>query len=324
MDLQEQINEPIANELSTFIKLFDQVLDSANETMKGVYAHLLQSKGKMMRPTLILLLAKGLSRITKQSYRAALALELLHTASLIHDDIVDNSKERRGQQSVNALYGNKVAVLSGDYMLAQALEIAAASNDRHIIQSISTLGKALADGELIQLNNNAADDYNEKRYIEIITKKTASLFSTCTKCAAYTARADSKTIIAAEEFGQCIGLAFQIKDDIFDYSSSVDIGKPTGNDMKEGRLTLPALRVLNTNNDPKLHEIARKVREKTATDEEIATLVDASVNGGGIDYAMKLIRTYVDKAKSLLYMVPNTEIRTTLHLYTDYVVNRQR
>lgn len=322
MDLHAQIKHPIAEELDHFTELFDNLLESTNVTLHEVYSHLLKSKGKMMRPTLLLLLAKGISGVTDESYQAALALELLHTASLVHDDIVDDSKERRGQLSVNALFGNKVAVLSGDYILAQALGQAAKTDDARIVRSISTLGKHLAEGELLQLYNISSEDYSEDRYIEIISKKTASLFSTCTKCAAYSANADVATITACEDFGRYIGLAFQIKDDIFDYSDNADIGKPTGNDMKERKLTLPAIFVLNTSTDARLHDIARKVRKGDASDAEIAVLVKATVERGGIDYAMQVMESYIAKAKSLLDMVKDEEVRRSLALYADYVANR--
>lgn len=322
MDLHAQIKHPIEDELRHFTELFDNTLESANQTLHSVYSHLMQSKGKMMRPTLMLLLAKGLGGVNDVTYRAALALELLHTASLVHDDIVDDSQERRGQLSVNAMYGNKVAVLSGDYILAQALEYASRTDDTRIVKSIALLGKHLSEGELLQLYNAAATDYNEETYIEIISKKTASLFATCTMCAAMSTKASEQTVKVCEDFGRYVGLAFQIKDDIFDYSHNARIGKPTGNDMKERKLTLPALHVLNTYGEPRMLDIARRVRDGKASDDEISTLVDFTKAHGGLVYAEEVMHSYVLRAKNILDIIRDEEVRRALALYADYVANR--
>ena len=322
MDLQAQIKLPIADELAHFVELFDRTLDSTNATLHEVYSHLLKSKGKLMRPTLMLLLAKGLGGVTDETYSAALSLELLHTASLVHDDIVDDSRERRGQLSVNALFGNKVAVLSGDYILAQALGYAAQTGDARIVKAIAGLGKHLSEGELLQLYNIGSTDYDENTYLEIITKKTASLFATCTRCAAISAGAGVHEVAMCDDFGRYIGLAFQIRDDIFDYSDHADIGKPTGNDMKERKLTLPALFVLNASTDTRLHDMARLVRRGEATDAQIASLVAATVEGGGIEYATTVMQSYVVKAKSVLDVITDDAVRRSLELYADYVARR--
>ncbi len=322
MDLHAQIKHPIEDELRRFTELFDNTLESTNTTLHNVYSHLMQSKGKMMRPTLMLLLAKGLGGVSDVTFRAALALELLHTASLVHDDIVDDSQERRGQMSVNAMFGNKVAVLSGDYILAQALEYASLTDDTRIVKSIAMLGKHLSEGELLQLHNTAATDYNEETYLEIISKKTASLFATCTRCAAMSAGAGEEEVATCEDFGRYVGLAFQIKDDIFDYSRNAEIGKPTGNDMKERKLTLPALHVLNTYGEPSMLDIARRVRDGKATDEEIAFLIEFTKAKGGLDYAAEVMDSYVLRAKSLLGIIRDEEVRRSLALYADYVARR--
>lgn len=322
MDLHAQIKHPIEDELRRFTELFDNTLESTNTTLHNVYSHLMQSKGKMMRPTLMLLLAKGLGGVSDVTFRAALALELLHTASLVHDDIVDDSQERRGQMSVNAMFGNKVAVLSGDYILAQALEYASLTDDTRIVKSIAMLGKHLSEGELLQLYNAAATDYNEETYIEIISKKTASLFATCTMCAAMSTKASEQTVKVCEDFGRYVGLAFQIKDDIFDYSHNARIGKPTGNDMKERKLTLPALHVLNTYGEPRMLDIARRVRDGKASDDEISTLVDFTKAHGGLEYAEEVMHSYVLRAKNILDIIRDEEVRRALALYADYVANR--
>ena len=191
-----------------------------------------------------------------------------------------------------------------------------------IVKSIALLGKHLSEGELLQLYNAAATDYNEETYIEIISKKTASLFATCTMCAAMSTKASEQTVKVCEDFGRYVGLAFQIKDDIFDYSHNARIGKPTGNDMKERKLTLPAQHVLNTYGEPRMLDIARRVRDGKASDDEISTLVDFTKAHGGLEYAEEVMHSYVLRAKNILDIIRDEEVRRALALYADYVANR--
>lgn len=322
MNIQLQIRKPIEDELAKFSLLFEETLTSTNETLHNVYEHLLKSKGKMMRPALLLLIAKGFGNVTRASYDTALALELLHTASLVHDDVVDESDERRGQASTNAVFGNKIAVLAGDYILSTALKHAAMTLNPDIVLSISDLGCALGEGELIQLYNTAQKDFSEERYIDIISKKTASLFMTCTKCGAISAGAKADDIAVCEEFGRLIGIAFQIKDDIFDYYDNSQIGKPTGNDMRERKLTLPALYVLNKYHDERMSSIAKSIKAGSATDEEISELVSYTKENGGIQYAEKAMGEYIAKAVQLVDIFGDKEIRDALTAYSNYIIAR--
>lgn len=322
MDIKSLITEPIAEELKQFNILFDDVLKSSNKTLHNVFSQLLQSKGKMMRPVLLLLLSKGLGKVSEISYHAALSLELLHTASLVHDDVVDESSERRGMASVNKAFGNKVAVLSGDFILSTALAHAAMTNSTGIVQAISELGKALSEGELLQLYNSQSLNFSEETYIEIISKKTASLFVTCTECAAISVNTSPEIVEKCREFGRMLGIAFQIKDDIFDYFDSKEIGKPTGNDMRECKLTLPALYVINTLKDKRMISIANEIKKGTATDGQICEMIAYTKDNGGIDYAERVMDEYLDRAKSVLEIIRYADVRRSLELYLDYISNR--
>ena len=239
MDNSSLIKSPISEELEDFKKLFESTLSSSNLLLNSVIAHIRQKNGKMMRPILVLLAAKLFGKVCPATLHAAVALELLHNASLVHDDVVDESTERRGQLSVNAIFNNKVAVLAGDYLLATALVQVGITRNHDIIDIVSCLGQDLADGELLQLSNVSNLHFSEEVYFDVIRKKTAVLFAACTKAGALSVGASDEKAESARLFGEYIGLCFQIKDDIFDYSESKEIGKPTGNDMVEGKLTLP-------------------------------------------------------------------------------------
>lgn len=321
MSIKDIITQPITTELEEFNAMFEASLKSCNETLHNVFARLLDSKGKMMRPILLMLIAKGLGNINRKSYHAAISLELLHTASLIHDDIVDDSMERRGKPSINALFGSKVSVLSGDYILSIALTNAAMTDSTEIVKAVAKLGNALSEGEILQMYNTYSKEFSEEKYIEIITKKTASLFMTCTKCAAISSGANEETIEKCEEFGRLLGIAFQIKDDIFDYFND-NIGKPTGNDMRECKLTLPALYVLNKFNDSRMVEIAHNIKEGNTNDDEIKEMVEYTIKNGGIKYAEEVMDNYIEKAINMLEMFENQEIREVLKTYSQYIISR--
>ena len=300
------IKSPISEELEDFKKLFESTLSSSNLLLNSVIAHIRQKNGKMMRPILVLLAAKLFGKVCPATLHAAVALELLHNASLVHDDVVDESTERRGQLSVNAIFNNKVAVLAGD------------------IDIVSCLGQDLADGELLQLSNVSNLHFSEEVYFDVIRKKTAVLFAACTKAGALSVGASDEKAESARLFGEYIGLCFQIKDDIFDYSESKEIGKPTGNDMVEGKLTLPALHVLNTVKDKTAEEIAVKIKNGEATPGEIAHLIEFTKQNGGIEYASQVMYDYKEKALSLLASLPDTEVKAALAGYLDYVVEREK
>ncbi len=324
MDHSSLIKSPISEELEDFKELFESSLSSSNLLLNSVIAHIRQKNGKMMRPILVLLSAKLYGNVCPATLHAAVSLELLHNASLVHDDVVDESTERRGQLSVNAIFNNKVAVLSGDFLLATALVQVAMTRSHDIIGIVSALGRDLADGELLQLSNVSNPQFSETVYFDVIRKKTAVLFAACTKAGALSVGADAEKVEQARLFGEYIGLCFQIKDDIFDYSDSKEIGKPTGNDMSEGKLTLPALHVLNTVKDEAMRALAVRIKNGEAASDEIARLVEFTKRQGGIEYALQTMYAYKEKALSLLASMPDTDVKAALAAYLDYVVEREK
>lgn len=311
-------------ELEEFKQLFDHSLSSSNLLLNSVIAHIRQRNGKMMRPILVILVAKLYGKVTPQTLHAAVSLELLHTASLVHDDVVDESTERRGQLSVNAIFNNKAAVLVGDFLLATSLVHAGLTMSHPIINVVACLGQDLAEGEILQLSNVSNPEFSEDIYFDVIRKKTAALFAACTKAAALSAGAEEEKAEYARLFGENIGICFQIKDDIFDYFDSKEIGKPTGNDMLEGKLTLPALYVLNTTHDEWARGVAVKVKEGTATVDEINSLIEFTKQNGGIEYATRVMCDYRDKAVALLGSLPDSEVKASVISYLDYVVDRNK
>ena len=324
MDVLSLIKSPIIDELEDFKNLFDHSLSSSNPLLTDVIGHLQQRNGKMMRPILVLLIAKLYGKVSAQTLHAAVSLELLHTASLVHDDVVDESAERRGQLSVNAIFNNKVAVLTGDFLLATCLVQASKTKNHGIIDVVSKLGQDLAEGELLQLSNINNTEFSESVYFDVINKKTAALFASCTKAAALSAQVDNEKVELARLFGEYIGICFQIKDDIFDYFDNADIGKPTGNDMFEGKLTLPVLFVLNNGAGEEIKRLAIKVKQRLASHQEISVLVSFTKDNGGILYAQKEMTKYKEKALDLLSLMPDTEVKESLRLYLDYVVDRHK
>lgn len=303
---------------------FDASLQSSNPLLSEVLTYIKQRNGKMMRPILTLLMAKLFGEINYSALHAALSLELLHTASLVHDDVVDESDKRRGQSSVNAIYNNKVSVLVGDYMLATSLKHSAMTGSIRIVDLVARLGQNLAEGEIIQLTNINASEFSEEVYYDVIRKKTAALFTASAEAGAVAVNSSDEMVQNARLFGEMIGIAFQIKDDIFDYYSSGEIGKPTGNDMSEGKLTLPALHVLNTLGDEKMCQLAFRIKSLDATDAEISLFIDYVKKNGGIEYARQVMVDYRNKALDLLPSTADTTIKDALTAYIDYVIERKK
>ena len=277
-----------------------------------------------MRPILILLMAKNYGDVSKTTLHSAVGLELLHTASLVHDDVVDESEERRGQASVNATYDNKVAVLVGDYLLSTALLHVAYTDNATIIQNLADLGRTLARGEILQLSNIKNTEINEDVYYDVIKMKTAALFESCASIGAMSAGASPEEVEKSRLFGQNLGIIFQIRDDIFDYYESKDIGKPTGNDMAEGKLTLPVIYALNNSHLESMQTLARKVKAGTINSDEIAVLVEFAKENGGIEYAERRMNDY--RLLCMEYIessVKEKAIREALTAYVDYVIERK-
>ena len=324
MDKLQQIRLPIVKEFEEFKSLFDASLQSSNPLLSEVLTYIKQRNGKMMRPILTLLMAKLFGEINYSALHAALSLELLHTASLVHDDVVDESDKRRGQSSVNAIYNNKVSVLVGDYMLATSLKHSAMTGSIRIVDLVARLGQNLAEGEIIQLTNINASEFSEEVYYDVIRKKTAALFTASAEAGAVAVNSSDEMVQNARLFGEMIGIAFQIKDDIFDYYSSGEIGKRTGNDMSEGKLTLPALHVLNTLGDEKMCQLAFRIKSLDATDAEISLFIDYVKKNGGIEYARQVMVDYRNKALDLLPSTADTTIKDALTAYIDYVIEREK
>ena len=324
MDQLSLIKQPISSDLDDFVALFNQSLTHDDGLLGSALKHIRQRGGKRMRPMLILLMAKNYGEVSYVTQHAAVGLELLHTASLVHDDVVDESSERRGQASVNATYDNKVAVLVGDYILSTALLHVSKTGNQRIIEYLAELGRTLAAGEILQLTNIQNQQISEEVYYQIIKNKTAALFEACAAIGALSSGASEDDVIKAGKFGQDLGIMFPIRDDIFDYYDSKEIGKPTGNDMAEGKLTLPVIYALNNSSYESMHTLAKKVKNGTINIDEIAVLVDFTKQAGGIEYAehrmqdfRMLCQQFIDES------VKNDEIRAALTAYVDFVIERK-
>ena len=326
MDQLSLIKQPIERELQEFVELFNESLTYGDGLLSNILSHIRQRGGKRMRPILMLLIAKNYGGVTELTQNSAIGLELLHTASLVHDDVVDESEERRGQASVNATYNNKAAILVGDFILSTALLYVSHTNNQQIIRNLAQLGRTLASGEILQLSNIRNEAISEDVYYDVIKQKTAALFESCAAIGALSAGASDDEVRKASLFGQNLGIMFQIRDDIFDYYDSKEIGKPTGNDMAEGKLTLPVIYALNNNPQyESMMTLAKKVKAGTINADEIAVLVEFTKRSGGIEYAEKRMEDYHQEAlKYLDESVKDEAIRTSLKAYLDYVIQRNK
>ena len=324
MDYLSVIKKPITEELNHFIDLFNTSLEHQDGLLSQVLMFIKQRSGKRMRPMLMLLIAKAFGCVSEVTQHAAIGLELLHTASLVHDDVVDESGERRGQASVNAFYDNKVAVLVGDYILSTALvHVSYTSSDR-IVSGLAELGRTLSDGEILQLENISNQTISEEAYYEVIKRKTAALFEACTEIGALSVGASKDDVEQARLFGLHLGMAFQIRDDIFDYYESNDIGKPTGNDMAEGKLTLPVIHAVLSTDNGAMKDLALKVRKGEVTPQEVAQLVAFTKENGGIEYAEAKMREFKNKAIGFIEeKIQDADIKQALNAYLDYVIERK-
>lgn len=324
MDILSEIKHPIASELESYKRLFDETLTHQDGLLNTVLSHIRSRKGKMMRPILVLLTAMELGKVDMKVLRSAVTLELLHTASLVHDDVVDESPERRGQRSVNAEYDNRVAVLVGDYLLSESLDQASLTGEQDIVRLVANLGKTLSAGEIFQISNIRDSAIDEANYFRIVRQKTAVLFSACGTAGALAVGAKSDRVKQMGELGEIIGICFQIRDDIFDYYDSAELGKPTGTDMMEGKLTLPAIYALQHHNDSEMLAIAGKVTSGEVSKEEVQRLVAFTKQNGGIDYAEQMMSQYVERGLKLLEAFDNQAVRRSLELYLHFVVDRTK
>ena len=323
MDFLSLIKQPIGAELEEFVQLFDKSLSGKDGMLGQALDHIRNRSGKRMRPMLILLIAKNFGLVNEATQHAAVGLELLHTASLVHDDVVDESEERRGQASVNASYNNKVAVLVGDYILSTALLSVSFTHSDEIVKELAELGRTLSNGEILQLTNIRNQEISEDVYYQVIKQKTAALFETCAGIGALSVDASKEKVEAARKFGQNVGIIFQIRDDIFDYFESKEIGKPTGNDMAEGKITLPLIYALNKKDDVEMKNLAAKVKAGTVNQDEIARLVAFAKESGGIDYAEQRMNDFHRDASLFIErFVDEPSLKAALNAYLDFVIKR--
>ena len=324
MDLLSTIKKPLEQEIADFNDYFTSLLKSDVMLMNDALSFLSGSIGKMMRPMLVMLVAKSIGNVNEKTFAAAAAVEMLHTASLLHDDVIDESDKRRGRPSLNVRFNNNVAVLTGDYLFSMALNCTAKTGDIRVIDAISIMGRDLPNGEVMQVELQQNGTYSEENYLKVIYYKTASLFVCCAACAVYTSDGKQEYVEKFSNYGKFAGLCFQMKDDIFDYYSK-DIGKPTGSDMREGKITLPALYVLRTSSNPVLTPIREKLSKGIYLDEkEIESLIEISKEEGGIEYTNSVIKRYRDMAIESIPAEITDEFRNALIAYVDYVISREK
>lgn len=321
----EEIKRPIQIEFDEFSKKFEDSIHSKSELLSSVNGYVAQKRGKQIRPILTLLSAKNCGEINNDTIKAAIALEMLHTASLMHDDVVDDSNERRGQTSVNILWTNKIAILFGDYILSQSLAIANEIENREVINQITRLGKEISEGELLQITNVKNINCDEEKYIEVIKKKTATLFSTCTYTGAITTNCTLEEAEKMRKFGEIYGICFQIRDDIFDYiASEKEIGKPIGNDIREGKITLPLLYALNNCSSAEKEEHISILKKKEFTTENIQKLIKFAIAKGGIEYAEQKMISLKNDALKLIEGSQNVEVRNSLVKVLEHTIERKK
>ena len=320
---RRKIEEPVAAEFARFNEEFESSLRSETKRLQAAIEQILRSTGKHVRPLLVLLSAKTCGSVTDCTINSAVFLELLHTATLIHDDVVDETRERRGVPSLNAIFDNRVAVLTGDYILSTALIRSIQTGDLRIIGIISNLGRDLSEGEIKQMETADESILDESCYLQVIYKKTATLLSACTAIGAISAGADKQAIEAMKKFGENIGYTFQIRDDIFDYYKESNIGKPTGNDIREGKVTLPLLYALKQES-VKAGTMLEIVLTKDFTDEHIDQLILFAKEQGGIEYAKKRMTDFRNEAVRALDIFPNSPSRRALIDLADYIILRDK
>ncbi len=315
-------NTLISLELSLFEDHFKQAVKSKVPLLDRIMQYIVKRKGKHLRPMFVLLCAKLGGEINDKTYRAASLVELLHTATLVHDDVVDESYERRGVFSVNAVWKNKIAVLVGDYLLSKGLLLSIDNGDFRVLQILSTAVKQMSEGELLQIEKSRNLNLDEAVYYNIIKGKTASLLSSACGAGASSTFNNEEDIKRLELFGEKVGMAFQIKDDLFDYGSS-KIGKPTGNDIKEKKLTLPLIYTLNNCDTSLRKEIIYIIKNQNKQKDKIKFVLDAVDKVGGIEYAQQKMNTFRDEALDLLFHYPASEIRDALEELVRFTTDRK-
>ncbi len=318
----ELVNKVIGTELSLFEKKFTESVKSTNHLLDRIMRFIIRRKGKQMRPMFVFLSAKIAGEINEVSYRAASLIELLHTATLVHDDVVDNAMKRRDFFSINALWKNKIAVLVGDYLLSKGLLLSIDNGDYKILQITSRAVKEMSEGELLQIEKARKLDIDEKIYFEIIRAKTASLLSSACAAGAYSATGDDAVTERFRTFGEKVGIAFQIKDDLFDYGQD-NIGKPTGIDIKEKKMTLPLIYTLQHADSATKRKIIYIVKNNSTDRSKVDEVIAIVQRSGGIAYAEEKMKQYKEEALQILYTYPDTPARRAMEELVNYVIDRK-
>lgn len=309
-------------ELQEFRRQFAATLQSDNTLLQAALTHILNRSGKMVRPTMVMLSARTVGVVGQRVMDVALALELLHTASLVHDDVVDESDERRGQSSLNAMMTNQIAVLVGDYILSRALHHAAATGSAEIVDAVAMLGQTLADGELQQLANLDSEVINENSYYLVVRKKTASLFAACAQLGVSAAGGSAEQAERMRQLGSLVGTCFQLRDDLLDFRGSERLGKPSGNDMREGKITLPVISALRHSQSEEIQRLALLVRRREATDEDISKLTCLATQKGGVEYTQWAMKEFSMMADGLIDEQADAEIVQALHAFVLFMSDR--
>jgi octaprenyl-diphosphate synthase len=319
----EQIKAPVAQELELFEGKFRDSMKSSVPLLDKITAYIVKRKGKQLRPMFVFLSAKMCGELNESTHRAAALIELLHTATLVHDDVVDDSNMRRGFFSVNALWKNKIAVLVGDYLLSRGLLLSVDNNDFHLLQIVSRAVREMSEGELLQIEKARRLDIQEPVYFEIIRQKTASLIASCCASGAASVTRDEATIKKMHQFGEYTGIAFQIKDDLFDYGSG-DIGKPSGIDIKEKKMTLPLIFALNKADRSEKRRIINIIKNHNEEPEEVQKVIQFVTTSGGLEYAAGKMNEYKEKALDILNEFPESPARTSLIQLVNFTVERTK
>lgn len=320
----KDIKAPIGQEMRDFEKHFRNSMKSTVPLLDKITHYIVKRKGKQMRPMFVFLTAKMFGGTTDATYTAASLIELLHTATLVHDDVVDEAYKRRGFFSLNALWKNKIAVLVGDYLLAKGLLLSVDNNEFELLRIVSNSVKLMSEGELLQIEKARRLDIEESVYFDIITKKTATLIASCCATGAASAGQDEATIEKARQFGEMVGIAFQIKDDLFDYGLGEDIGKPTGIDIKEKKMTLPLIHALSQADRKQKGKIINIIKNHSNDNKKVKEVLDFVINSHGLQYAMDKMHEYREKALEILHGFNNNEARQSLENLVIYTTERTK
>jgi octaprenyl-diphosphate synthase len=310
--------------MEAFEDKFRAAMKSSVPLLDKITSYIVKRKGKQIRPLFVFLTAQNLGEVNESTHRAAALIELLHTATLVHDDVVDDSNERRGFFSVNALWKNKIAVLIGDFLLSKGLLLSLDNDDFHLLKIVSTAVREMSEGELLQIEKARRLDISEEIYFDIITKKTATLIAACCATGAASVTDDKNMIEAAREFGTLTGIAFQIKDDLFDFGSDPGIGKPTGIDIKEKKMTLPLIYALNNAGGSERRRIINIIKNHSDERHEVQKVIDFVISGGGLEYAAGVMHRYRDRALEKLQVLPENESRHSLEKLLTYTIQRKK